>query len=97
MSLEELNLSKNLAGMPLESSESSEGEVCDDVSYKSNILPPDITQGFVRVYKEYYRAKYRPSKTDYRSLAGGGNMYYFGGGNGRKPEYTKAYMAEVLS
>ena len=93
MSSKEVSLGEKLAKMPLNSSDSSEGEEAyDDMSYGSDIQSPDLAKGFVMVHENCCRARYRPSrvskgtpfyvclnKSDCRSLAGGQHAILRGG------------------
>ena len=77
-------MGKNQAEMSDESSVPSEGENYEDMSYGSDVQPPDLATGFVMVHEHCCRARYRPSraakdtpfliclnKSECRSLAGG--------------------------
>ena len=60
MSLKEAG--ENQTVMLQGASDSSEGETYDDISYGSDVQPPDIAPGFVMVHKNCYREKYHTSR-----------------------------------
>ena len=88
----------------LDSEESSEGGAFEAASYGSDVQPPSLTKGYVRVHKDCCRARYRPSRTakdapfylclnkaTCRSLAGGNHAVLRGGHRAEPGVYKGVY------